>query len=120
MLNCLLISIVCAVISYVYCCILTGSGMIFFALPDMIRAVVFNPCKSDEQQPLSVMIFKILIDCEKCNCGQLALWSYLVYALRNGYYQADWLAALVLHLFTISLAILIITFINKAYLWAIN
>lgn len=120
MIDSITFAFICAVCSLVYCCILTESGMIFFALPDIIRMAVFNPCKSYEEQPVRIAIYKILIECEKCNCGQLALWSYLVYAVRHGLYESDWLQALAMHAFTICMAIFIIIPLKKIYLWASN
>lgn len=63
-----------SMIAYVYSCILTGPGEVFSSLYKKLEE------KLSEKWP---RLFKVLIDCEKCIAGQLALWSVLVLLVRD-------------------------------------
>ena len=92
-------AIVFAVVGFVYAMILTE--------PNMILNGVWNYL----DKTLPEWLFKPIIGCYKCVCGQMALWS--------GFYFVDYTRPLfeiiTLHVYFICLTILISIVINKIY-----
>lgn len=62
------------VLGFVYTNILTESGMIFAPLYKWLNFSVFKNEKREDYH----WLFKILIHCERCFTGQLALWWYIL------------------------------------------
>lgn len=95
MLASLEISLICAVIGYVYSEILTGEGMILYRV------------NTWAETSLKRWLYKPLIGCFKCVTGQLSLWVYIV--LSWGSYDP------LQHVFCVCSSILIVSFIDKLY-----
>jgi hypothetical protein len=69
-------SLLISVIAVVYSYVLTFPGEIFFNLYKLLHKAF----QTDEREAKGLYphpIFKLLIACEKCVAGQIALWSYL-------------------------------------------
>ena len=65
-----------AMFSFTYTNILTDGGQLLNGLYIWLNGVF----KTDERSAVGLgphWLFKIIIHCEKCNAGQIALWSYL-------------------------------------------
>ena len=89
------ISLMCAVVGYVYSEILTDTGMILHGL------------RNWSESNLKRWLYKPLIGCFKCVIGQLSLWVYMI---------TQWSSySLTEHVFTVCASILIASFIDKLY-----
>lgn len=97
-------------VGFIYTVVLTRPGEIFSGLYRRLNER-FNKIDECTWRKHDHPLFKILIGCEKCNSGQLALWTYpLFIGIRN--YEP---LHIMYHLFAISTAILFSIILNSIY-----
>lgn len=92
-------SVVFAVIGFVYSQVLTEGGMIFNGLWTFL------------EKHTPAWLFKPIIDCYKCVCGQIALWTGFYFVN----YSRPVIEIISLHVYFICLTILISILINELY-----
>lgn len=123
LIDCTIIAFMCAVCGFVYTALLTDPDQIFDKLHDCLY--VHLKKKGHEK------LFNVLIGCEKCVSGEMALWTlvflwlkkYLLFPWLNGQ-QLPNIPQLWIHTFyplnsiyTISLAIFAAWLLNRFYTW---
>jgi hypothetical protein len=72
-----ILSFLIAILAFVYVCILAIPGEVF----GKINNFLYLYFKNNEREQAGMFphpIYKLLIGCEKCIAGQIALWSFLV------------------------------------------
>jgi hypothetical protein len=75
-------------VAYVYCCLLVLPGQILYPW------YVWLWKRAEKSgDPHDVWWWKILVGCERCFAGQVALWSYAAVCVRQSYYSAGAFAA---------------------------
>lgn len=107
MLSLLSLSLMCAVVAYVYAEVLTKPGEVLagwcsFLCKHLIKVTVVNCAEVRKEH----WLFKPLIGCGKCVAGQMALWTYLYDTYANGFQIGHMV-------FVISAAILLFLIIKK-------
>jgi hypothetical protein len=99
-----------AIFSFVYSNILTEGEMILNPLYNWLDCKLNKGCNNVEFH----WLFKVLIHCEKCISGQLALWLYFFYNFYD--YVFNFSPELILyHFFFITFAILCTITIKGIY-----
>lgn len=99
-----IIAFSCGIIGYVFINVLQEPDNL---LSGFRRFMV----REHEQRHLPAFVFHILCRCEKCFAGQAALWFYLFVAYHTGLYTSqtahEIIIAVVFHIYSISMAIVI-------------
>lgn len=137
MLTMVYIPLFIAVVAVVYSCILPDAGGMpwFIAWRNFLQRKlmaaknfnVMNGFSAEHPHPENPhrdhpYIFKLLIDCEKCIAGQMALWGWLLYRW-HAYTSIKWkdfysvFIILSIHIIIISMSILWACIIKKIYQW---
>lgn len=102
-----------ALIGFVYCHILTDSGMILNGWFNFLdRKLGPGSAKNNGGKPRANWLFKPLGGCCRCVAGQAGFWGYFWYLYK---YSANY--DLVHHILFISFAIYLVKFIAQAYEW---
>lgn len=71
-----LIALKCAIVAWVYVCILTQPGQILSWWKKFLSKYLVKETDDEKGYQIKVhWIWKPLVDCEKCVAGQLALWT---------------------------------------------
>jgi|SRR3972149_4608034 len=107
-----ILSLLIAVVSFVYTNILTGNGEAF----GWLYKRMYHLFKSDERESKGLPrhpLFKVLIDCEKCVAGQISFWSFLIIHY-NEYLKVSFLLALQ-HLLFVGLTIFFTIIVKSFY-----
>ena len=102
------ISIASGVIGYVYICILQQQPNILSSYHKFLTKV-FNNDKRYQEGKDEHWLFFILGRCEKCFSGQVALWSYLAFAIHHSLYSDAsffFFEAFLFHIYCVCAAIL--------------
>lgn len=102
-----------AVFAFVYACILTEPNMLLNPIYVRLDKAFGTFGKSEKH-----WVFKLLIHCEKCIAGQIALWYYLIDHWYG--YEVDLFFTIAEHLFTITMAIFMVCIIKNTYTKYIN
>lgn len=124
LINCSIIAFMCAVCGFVYTALLTD--------PDQIFDPLYRCLDRNLKKKGHIKLFNVLIGCEKCVSGEMALWTlvflwlrkYIVFPLLADNELPD-MIPLWIHTFyplnciyTISLAIFSAWLLNRFYTWA--
>lgn len=105
-------SLLIGIFSFVYTYILTDANQILN--PIYKRLYKFFKTEERKEKGKGVhWIFMIIMYCEKCNAGQIALWLYLYNNYRS--YILDPLPTFLFHVAFISLSIFFAAFIKLIY-----
>lgn len=97
-----------ALAAYVYTNILTDTNQIFNGLYNWLDEKLNNPETGEKH-----WLFMVLIYCEKCVGGQMALWIYLFYNWKI--YTVDFFTTFICHIFFITFTILSATVIKELH-----
>ena len=98
-----------AVFSFVYCIVLTEPEMLLNGLYKWMDGLFATDLRAEFGKGKH-WLFKVLIACEKCNSGQIALWLFLY---KNWYYYIiDPFQTLLNHVFFISFTIFLTTIVK--------
>lgn len=109
----LLMSLLIAITAFVYSYVLVQPGEIFaklFLKLDLFFNSDKRACQGKGPHPL----FKMIMRCEKCVAGQMAMWIYLAYNWHQ-YLQKNFIT-LIPHILFIGLSIFLTLVIKKFYL----
>lgn len=115
--NFFLLSFLISITAFVYSNILTQPSEIFSSLYGRLDAFFGNDkryCVGLGPHP----IFKMIIGCEKCVSGQMALWIFLFLSYNN--YLALEFSTIIYHVLFIGLTIFTTTIIKSIYSKHIN
>lgn len=105
-----ILSFLLAVLAFIYTNVLTQAGEVFGAL----YSKLYRYFKSDEREQQGLPkhpLFKVLIDCEKCVAGQIAMWSYLIINFN----QYICFISVLKHFLFVSLTIFAVIIIKSIY-----
>lgn len=105
-------AMIIAITATTYSTILVLPGEIFGGLYGKLD-ILFKTDKRNEQGKGIHPIFKMIMQCEKCVAGQMALWGGLVYAWR--YYSNDCFQLILPHIGFIGLSIFLTLITKKIY-----
>jgi len=103
-----IISLKLAIIAYVYAIILTDDEMLLFHWKGFLYRTIGSKKRMN-------WLFKILVDCEYCVGGQMALWTYL----GMWFFQVDLFGTTITeyswddHVWLVALTILLISTIKR-------
>lgn len=124
LIDCSVIAFMCAICGFVYTSLLTD--------PDQIFDTLYSCLDRNLKKKGHVKLFNVLIGCEKCVSGEMALWTMIFLWLKK-YILLPWVAGnrlpnipqLWIHTFyplntiyTISLAIFTAYLLTRFYSWA--
>lgn len=107
-----ILSFLIALFSFVYTNILTGNGELLGSIYTKMYHY-FNSDYREQRGHARHPIFKVLIDCEKCVSGQIALWSFLIIHI-DGYSEVSFILVLK-HLLFITLTIFLTIVVKSFY-----
>ena len=113
----LLLAFVIACTAVVYTCILTEPGEIFASWKRFLDSKLNTPkraCNGLGMHPL----YKVLVYCEKCIAGQMALWIFLIY--NFDYYQHGRWITIIPHVLFIGFTIFSAVAAKKLFNWLNN
>ncbi len=101
-----------SITAFTYSYILTQPSEVFSWLYKQLNILFKNSeryQRGDDMHP----IFKLLIGCEKCVSGQMALWIYIIICGRN--YFNDFVTHLIIHILFVATTIFLTTIIKFIY-----
>ncbi len=101
-----------AITAFTYSYILTKPSEVFAWLYKSLNILFKNTeryQRGDDMHP----VFKLLIGCEKCVAGQLALWLFII-VCRHTYLQ-DIISHMIIHILFIHTTIFLTTLIKSIY-----
>ncbi len=105
-------SIIIAMIAFVYSVLLTEQHALFCGVYNFLYELFETDERISEGKPMH-WLFMILIGCDRCVAGQIALWFFLY---RNyELYAGDFFEALLIHLGFVSLTILLTVALKESY-----
>ena len=104
------LSLLIAVFAFVYTNILTDAEMLLNPLYNYLDCKLNGPCNDGTNH----WLFKVLIHCERCVSGQLALWIYFYYNFVNYIFNFS-IDLIFSHLFFITFTILLTCILKGIY-----
>lgn len=107
-------SLLTAIAAFTYSYILTEPGEFFGKIHMWISDYFKNDQRMNEGQPLHPL-YKMIIGCEKCVAGQIALWSFLAFNYDNYSIKAAFA-----HVLYVSLTIFLAAVIKGIYIKTIK
>ncbi|MDQ3048838.1 MAG: hypothetical protein M3R27_14905 [Bacteroidota bacterium] len=106
-------TILVGMLAFVYTYLLTEPGQIFGRLNNFLYYFFENDKREMKGKPMHPL-YMVLIYCEKCVSGQIALWSFLILHF-HAYAAGEWILFFP-HLLFIALSIFFSTVVKAFYI----